>query len=117
MTTAIPQQAAEAILSAAAAILSGSPGVSSDFRRKILSGISGILKGAELSTPLAAKKDAILTRREVAAMARRSTRTIDGWVQRGLLNAVTLPGSTRAIGFRKSEVDRLLFGDAGGGAE
>jgi predicted DNA-binding transcriptional regulator AlpA len=52
----------------------------------------------------------IMKRREVAALVGRSTRTIDLWRKAGLLKPVQLPGHSRALGFRLSEVQKLVGG-------
>lgn len=62
---------------------------------------------AESST---AKPDRIVTRSEVAERFGRTTRAVDAWAARGLLHKVKLPGSSRAVGFRLSEVENLLRG-------
>jgi hypothetical protein len=58
--------------------------------------------------------DQIMRRSEVAALARRSRRTISLWARAGILTPVLWPGRRRAIGFRQSQVHQLLFGGAVG---
>ena len=39
---------------------------------------------------------------------------LDLWKRRGVLVPVTIPGSSRALGFRESDVEALIAGDGGG---
>ena len=52
--------------------------------------------------------DKILTRAEVAARFQKSTRAVDSWARRGLLHKVVIPGLSRAVGFRASDVEGLF---------
>lgn len=49
------------------------------------------------------------TKKEAAIYMGVSTRTVDRWVQMGLLQAYTLPGGTRRR-FRTGDLDKLLHG-------
>lgn len=71
------------------------------------------LSMAERETLLAeyaSKPDAILRRADVAARFQVTARTVDQWTKRGALHKVRLPGASRAVGFRTSEVEALLAG-------
>jgi len=59
----------------------------------------------------APKSERILSRDDVATRFNRTTRAVDGWAKRGLLHKVKLPGSSRAVGFRLSEIEALLAGN------
>lgn len=50
----------------------------------------------------------ILKRSDVAALVGRSTRTIDLWRKAGLLKPVQLPGHSRALGYRETDVRALV---------
>lgn len=87
---------------ALAAIVAADPTVSKADRARLLAAL------VEPKTEAKRTHDRILRRDEVAAMARRSKRTIDHWHRKGILQAVKLPGHTRGIGFRESAVHTLL---------
>lgn len=53
----------------------------------------------------------LLTRRQAAALFGRSPRFIDSLVKDGILPRFVLPGRQRAIGFRRTDVERLLRAD------
>jgi predicted DNA-binding transcriptional regulator AlpA len=53
----------------------------------------------------------ILRRAEAAARLAVTPRTVDAWARRGLLPKVRLPGRTRAVGFRASDIDALVTGE------
>ena len=57
--------------------------------------------------------DRVISRTEAAKRFGRCARSLDNWVNRGLLKKWHLPGMTRATGFRESEIVALL--QAGGG--
>ena len=50
----------------------------------------------------------LLTRAEVAALLRRTPRSVSNWAAQGILNPVRLPGRARAIGYLESDVTHLL---------
>lgn len=58
------------------------------------------------------RPDRIVKRAHVGEIYGVTTRAVDLWAQRGLLQKVRLPGSTRAVGFRESEVLALMNGGA-----
>lgn len=65
---------------------------------------------SELLTESTAAPERILSRAEVACRFNKTDRTVDQWARLGILRKVRLPGSSRAVGFRASEVDALLRG-------
>ena len=67
-------------------------------------------RAALLAESATAAPERIVTRGEVAERFRKSVRAVDQWAARGLLHKVRLPGSSRAVGFRLSEVESLLRG-------
>ena len=50
----------------------------------------------------------LLTRTEVAALLRRTPRSVNNWVVQGILTPVRLPGRARAIGYLESDVRNIL---------
>jgi DNA-binding transcriptional MerR regulator len=50
----------------------------------------------------------LLTREEVAALLRVTTRSVNNWVSQGILKPVRLPGRTQARGYLESDVLQLL---------
>ena len=68
-----------------------------------------LLKGLvqEIATPT---PDRIVRRHEAAELLARSPRAIDYLAAAGHLPRVELPGRSRALGFRLSDVQRLIGG-------
>jgi len=56
----------------------------------------------------------ILRRDEVAQRLACSVRAVDHWAQQGLLKKIRLPGRSRAVGFRETDVQALINGQAAG---
>ena len=54
------------------------------------------------------KPDRILSRSETAQRFNRSTRAVALWARAGILQSVMLPGRKRGVGFRESDVARLI---------
>jgi len=52
--------------------------------------------------------DNILRRSEVAKLLSVSLRAIDQWAEEGILRKMKIPGRMRAIGFLRSDIERLL---------
>ena len=77
--------------------------------RLALAALSAAERSALLTESTAAP-ERILSRAEVARRFNKTDRTVDQWARRGVLRKVRLPGSSRAVGFRASEVDALLRG-------
>ena len=55
-------------------------------------------------------QDSLLTRSEVAAIMRVTTRAVYLWSQQGILRPVRLPGRKHNLGYLASEVRNLLTG-------
>lgn len=60
--------------------------------------------------------DRVISRAEAAKRFGRCARSLDNWVQRGLLKKWHLPGISRATGFRESEIVALLQNGGGAGS-
>ena len=54
--------------------------------------------------------DRLLTRSEVAAIMRVTTRAVYLWSRQGILRPVRLPGRKQNLGYLASEVRKLLTG-------
>ena len=88
--------------------------------------IEAILKSDSTVTPIERNRllateekptvplDRVISRTKAAKRFGRCARSLDNWVNRGLLKKWHLPGMTRATGFRESEIAALL--QVGGGA-
>lgn len=50
----------------------------------------------------------LMTRSEVAAVMRVTTRAVHKWARQGLVRPVRLPGRKRAIGYLRADILRLL---------
>ncbi len=59
-------------------------------------------------TRAAAAGPQIVTRQEAANLLRVSPRAIDLWAKEGVLKKVRLPGRVMALGFLKSDLDKLF---------
>jgi len=70
--------------------------------------IEAAMKGARFDKP----KDRVLSRKAVAERFGVTTKTIYNWRARSVLTPLTIPGSTKAIGYRESDVDALIAGNA-----
>ena len=68
-------------------------------RKKILAPLDG-------KAPM--HPDRVISRAEAAKRFGRCARSLDNWVNRGLLKKWHLPGMSRATGFRESEIAALL---------
>ena len=62
-------------------------------------------------TTVETKPDRVVRRQETAARFGVSPKTVDLWVRTGYLTPVKFPGKDRAVGFRESEVSRLITGE------
>ena len=69
-------------------------------------------RAALLEESATAAPERIVSRVTVADRFNKSTRWVDQQSARGLLHKVRLPGSSRAVGFRLSEVENLITGGA-----
>lgn len=68
--------------------------------------------GATPPAPAAPTGPRLLRRKEAAALLSVSLRTLDGLAAAGTLPRVTLPGRTRAAGFREADLRALIGGAA-----
>lgn len=62
------------------------------------------------SAPRATVENRIIRRTEAARLLARSPRAVDYMAAQGILPKVSLPGRTRAAGFRMCDVQRLIGG-------
>lgn len=67
-----------------------------------------VLEGPDVASSFS--DDRICSRREVARIAGCTVRAVDLWASQGLLKRCRLPGRSRSIGFRYSEIKSLVFG-------
>jgi predicted DNA-binding transcriptional regulator AlpA len=67
-------------------------------------------RAALLAEQTTERPERILSRQEVARRFNRTPRSVDHWARKGLFEKVRLPGSSRAVGFRESDVERLIAG-------
>jgi len=95
----------ESTAQAVVAMLKVDPTINASERARI---VDLLTKPPKTDDPTATAR--ILKRGEVAKLVGRSTRTIDLWRKAGLLKPVQLPGHSRALGFRLSEVQKLVGG-------
>jgi len=95
----------ESTAQAVVAMLKVDPTINTSERARI---VDLLTKPPKADDPTATAR--ILKRGEVAKLVGRSTRTIDLWRKAGLLKPVQLPGHSRALGFRLTEVQKLVGG-------
>lgn len=94
----------EATRNAVAAILKMDPSITANERSHYL----GILRNGMTEPTSEPQQPRILRRSEVAKRLSVSTRTVDSLARTGALHRVTLPGRTRAAGFREAELLGLM---------
>ena len=94
-------------IDAVKAILATDPSVNAEDRRALVEALRSGVKAE-------ARHDRVLRRPEVARRLGVSVKALDQWKRRGVLSPVTIPGSSRALGFRESDVEALIAGDGGG---
>jgi len=94
------------------AMLQADPSITPEDRRAILASIQNHGKDLAATTSPSDRTPQLVTRKQAAAMLGRSPRLIDLLANAGTLPRVTLPGRTRAAGFRKSDVVSLIEGRA-----
>ena len=78
--------------------------------RLALAALPAAERAALLAESAPTAPERIIDRGTVAARFGKSVRAVDQWAARGVLHKVKLPGSSRAVGFRLSEVETLLRG-------
>ncbi len=88
-------------------MLKADPSLTPDDRSTILAAIKN---HGKTGSPKGEAGPQLITRKQAAAMLGRSARLIDLLAAAGTLKRVTLPGRTRAAGFRKSDVVALIEG-------
>ena len=91
-------------IDAVKAVLTADPSVNSDERKAL---VDMLRKGPK--QPEAAH-DRVLRRPEAARRLGVSVKALDLWKRRGVLVPVIIPGSSRALGFRESDVEALIAG-------
>lgn len=94
-------------IDAVKAILAADPSVNAEDRKAL---VEALKKGPRA----AAVHDRVLRRPEAASRLGVGVKALDLWKRRGVLVPVTIPGSSRALGFRESDVEALIAGDGGG---
>ena len=90
-------------------MLKADPSLTPEDRAAIL---ATIRNHGKTETPKADHGPQLLTRKMAAGMLNRSPRLIDLLAAQGTLQRVTLPGRTRAAGFRRADVLALIEGRA-----
>ena len=86
--------------------MSADPSVNPEERKSL---VETLKNGAKAE----ARHDRVLRRPEAARRMGVSTKALDQWKRRGVLVPVQIPGSSRALGFRESDVEALIAGDCG----
>ena len=94
-------------IDAVKAILSTDPSVNEEDKKAL---VEALKKGPGV----AAVHDRVLRRPEAARRLGVGVKALDLWKRRGVLEPVTIPGSSRALGFRESDVEALIAGKSGG---
>lgn len=89
--------------SALTAILRTDPSITPEARASIMAAFSG--KPDHAARPAAA---CLLRRGEVAKRFSVTVRAVDLWARAKLITKVTLPGHSRASGFRESDIVALI---------
>jgi len=89
------------------ALLRADPSITPAERTRI---IATIREHGKIATTTEPAPDRLLRRPEVARRLSCCTRSVDHWARLGLLPKVTLPGRVRAVGFRESDVAKLIAG-------
>jgi hypothetical protein len=87
-------------------ILSADPSVPPDERTRIMAAIRSGGAKPESAERLASMR--LMRRNEVARLLGRTTRSVDLLACEGVLKRVSLPGRSRAAGFRESDVLALI---------
>jgi len=86
------------------AILATDATIDNEERMQLIANLKRGAK-AESRTP-----DRILRRQQAATRLGVCPKTLDNWTAQGAIRPVTIPGSTRAVGFRESDIDALIAG-------
>lgn len=96
-------------LEATKGLLKADPGITPQLRNKI---IKILQQGGEPPAMQSEEPPSLVRRKEAAKRLSISLRTLDQWARDGLLTKVTLPGKTRACGFRSTEINALIRGES-----
>ncbi len=91
-------------IDAVKAVLAADPSVTIDERKALVEALKRGLKAE-------AVHDRVLRRPEAAQRLGVSVKALDIWKRRGVLKPVIIPGSSRALGYRESDIDALIAGD------
>ena len=91
-------------IDAVRAILAADPSVNA-CERKVL--VETLRSGPRAE----ARHDRVLRRPEAARRLGVGVKALDVWKRRGVLVPVVIPGSSRALGYRESDVEALIAGD------
>ncbi len=94
---------------AIAAILRADPSIDAATR-------AAVLKAGSQPAIDRPQTDTLLRVPQVAQILGRTPRSVHQLAKRGILRKVTFPGSTRAAGFRRSDVEALIATGPEGGA-
>ena len=94
------------------AVLKADPSLTPTDRNRILASVRN--HGREETAQPEKQGNRILRRSEVAQRFGRSKRFVDKLAREGVLTKLTLPGRTRAVGFKSEDVDRLFIGGGEG---
>ena len=93
-------------LDAVRAILSADPSINNEERKALVEALKNGVKAE-------ARHDRVLRRPEAARRLGVGVKALDLWKRRGVLVPVQIPGSSRALGFRESDIEALTAGDCG----
>ncbi len=88
-------------IDAVRAILTADPSVNADERRVL---VETLRNGPRAE----ARHDRVLRRPEAARRLGVGVKALDVWKRRGVLVPVIIPGSSRALGYRESDVEALI---------
>ena len=88
-------------IDAVRAILTADPSVNADERRVL---VETLRNGPRAE----ARHDRVLRRPEAARRLGVGVKALDLWKRRGVLVPVIIPGSSRALGYRESDVEALI---------
>ena len=92
-------------IDAVRAILAADPSVNTEERKAL---VEALRNGPRSE----AMHDRVLRRPEAAKRLGVGVKALDVWKRRGVLVPVTIPGSSRALGYRESDVEALIAGES-----
>lgn len=85
------------------AILSADPSVNPEDRKAL---VETLKQGVKTET----KPEQVLRRKETAKRFGVTVKAVDQWARAGILMPIRLPGKSRAIGFRESQINDVIAG-------